>query len=63
MNFLFFLFSVITVESALNVAAIQALFNSISLGVTTLTDLKIWIVIEPYYTINSNDPSGLSKCM
>ena len=53
---LFLLFSVITVESALKMVAIQVLFNATSLCVTTLTDLKRWIVIE----LNL---SGLSKCM
>ena len=45
-NTLFLLFSVITVESASKMAAKQVLFNSISSCVTTLTDLKRWIVIE-----------------
>ena len=47
-NTLFLLFSFITVESAFEMAAIQVLFNSISLCVTTLTDLKRWIVVELY---------------
>ena len=47
-NTLFLLFSVITVESAFKIAAIQVLFNATSLCVTTLTDLKRWIVIELY---------------
>ena len=47
-NTLFLLFSFITVKSALKMAAIQFLFNSISLCVTTLTDLKRWIVFEQY---------------
>ena len=62
-NTLFLLFSFIAVESAFKMAAIQVLFNSIRLCVTTLTDLKRWIVIELYYTTNSNNLSGLSKCM
>ena len=47
-NTLFLLVSVITVESAFKMAAIQVLFNSVSLCVTTLTDLKRWIVTELY---------------
>ena len=47
-NTLFLLFSFITVESAFKMAAKQVLFNSIRLCVTTLTDLKRWIVIELY---------------
>ena len=39
-NSLFLLFSFITVESAFKMAAIQVLFNAISVCVTTLTDLK-----------------------
>ena len=62
-NILFLLFSFIFIKSAFKVAAIQVLFNSTSLCVTTLTDLKRWIVIELYKTINSNNLSGLSKCM
>ena len=60
---LFPLFSFIAVESAFKMVAIQVLFNSISLCVTTLTDLKRWIVIELYFTINLNNLSGLLKCM
>ena len=59
----FFYFHSKTVESAFKMAAIQVLFNAISLCVTTLTELKRWIVIELYYTVNSNNLSGLSKCM
>ena len=62
-NTLFLLFSFITVESAFKMAAIQVLFNSTSLCVTTLTDLKRWIVIELYLIINSNQLLGLSECM
>ena len=47
-NTLFLLFSVITVEGTFKMAAIQVLFNATSLSVTTLTDLKRWIVIELY---------------
>ena len=47
-NTLFLLFSFITVERALKMAAIQILCYSTSLCVTTLTDLKRWIVIELY---------------
>ena len=45
-NTLFLLFSFITVEGAFKMAAVQVLFNAISFCVTTLTDLKRWIVIE-----------------
>ena len=45
-NTLFLLFSFITIERAFKIAAIQVLCNSTSLCVTTLTDLKRWIVIE-----------------
>ena len=44
-NTSFLLFSFITVDRAFKMAAIQVLFNSTSLYVTTLTDLKRWIVI------------------
>ena len=47
-NTLFLLFSFITVESAFKMAAIQVLFYAVSLCVTTLTDLKSWIVTEMY---------------
>ena len=57
------LFSFIAVGSAFNMASIQVLFNSIGLCVTTLTDQLAWTVIERYQIINSNDSSGLSKCM
>ena len=60
---LFLLFSFIAVESGFKMASIQVLFNSISLCVTTLTDPLEWTVIDLYQTINSNDSSGLSKCM
>ena len=49
--------------SAFKMASIQVLFNSISLYITTLTDSLICTVSELYKTINSKDPSGLSKCM
>ena len=47
-NTLFRVFSIITVEGAFKMAAIQVLFDSISLCVTTLTDLKRWNAIELY---------------
>ena len=47
-NTIFLLFSFVTVKSDFKMAAIQVLFNSVSLCVTTLTDLKRWIVIELY---------------
>ena len=64
-NNLFLLFSFITEESASKMASVQVLFNSIGLCVTTLTDPLAWTGVELYQTINSNsnDSSGLSKCM
>ena len=65
-NTLFLLYLLVTVESAFKMAAIQVLFNSVRLCITTLTDMtdmRRWIVTELSLTIKSNNQSSLSKCM